>query len=106
MGDTGSLFIGGAICALAFCLNIPVLLVIVGLIYMVETVSDIIQVASFKLTGKRVFKMCPIHHHFEMSGWSEEKIVYVFSGITALMCVIRIYSSDEWWILIHMNMLK
>lgn len=89
MGDTGSLFLGGAVCALAFALDMPLILILVGFIYVVETLSVILQVGYFKLThGKRLFKMAPIHHHFEMSGWKEEKIVLVFSGICAIMCVI------------------
>ena len=94
MGDTGSLFLGGMVCMLAFGLNMPVLLILVGIVYMMETLSDIIQILYFKATkGKRIFKMAPIHHHFEMSGWSEVKIVVVFSiitmigGVLALLCV-------------------
>lgn len=87
MGDTGSLFLGGVVCALAFALDMPLILLLVGLVYIIETLSVILQVAYFKLThGKRIFKMAPIHHHFEMSGWKEEKIVLVFAGISALMC--------------------
>ncbi|MBQ7565667.1 MAG: phospho-N-acetylmuramoyl-pentapeptide-transferase, partial [Oscillospiraceae bacterium] len=89
MGDTGSLFLGGMVCGLAYALNMPLILVPVGLIYFIETLSVIIQVTYFKLThGKRVFKMTPIHHHFEMCGWSEVKIFTVFTAITAVMCVI------------------
>ena len=89
MGDTGSLFLGGAVCALAFALDMPLILILVGFIYVVETLSVILQVGYFKLShGKRLFKMAPIHHHFEMSGWKEEKIVLVFSGICTIMCVI------------------
>ena len=88
MGDTGSLFLGGMVVALAFGLRRPVLLVFIGIVYVVETLSDIIQIGSVKLTGKRVFKMAPIHHHFEMSGWSEVKIVAVFSAVTAVGCLI------------------
>ncbi len=89
MGDTGSLFLGGAVCAMAFALDMPLVLILVGLIYIVETVSDILQVIYFKLThGKRLFKMAPIHHHFEMCGWKEEKIVFTFAGITVLMCLL------------------
>ena len=89
MGDTGSLFLGGIVCGLAFALDMPLILVLVGLIYIVETLSVILQVGYFKLThGKRLFKMSPIHHHFEMCGWKEVKIVLVFSGITALMCLL------------------
>ena len=89
MGDTGSLFLGGAVCAMAFALDMPLVLILVGIIYMIEALSDIIQVAYFKAThGKRFFKMAPIHHHFEMCGWKEEKIVLTFAGITAAMCVL------------------
>ena len=89
MGDTGSLFLGGAVCGLAFALDMPLILILVGLIYIIETLSVILQVGYFKAThGKRLFKMAPIHHHFEKSGWSEQKIVYVFSGITVIMCIL------------------
>ena len=89
MGDTGSLFLGGVVCALAFALDMPLILILVGFVYIVETLSVILQVAYFKLThGKRLFKMSPIHHHYEMSGWKEEKIVFVFAGVTILMCIL------------------
>lgn len=88
MGDTGSLALGGAISALAVLLKMPLILLIVGLIYVIETLSVMIQVVSFKLTGKRVFKMAPIHHHFEYKGWHETKIVAVFCIITAICCLI------------------
>ena len=89
MGDTGSLFLGGVVCALAFALEMPLILVLVGFVYVCEVMSDILQVGYFKLThGKRLFKMSPIHHHFEMCGWKEEKIVLVFAGVSALMCLI------------------
>ncbi len=89
MGDTGSLFLGGVVCALAFALDMPLILILVGFVYFVETLSVILQVGYFKLThGKRIFKMAPIHHHFEMSGWKEEKIVLVFAGVTAIMCAL------------------
>ena len=89
MGDTGSLFLGGVVCGLAFALDMPLVLILVGLIYMLETLSVILQVGYFKLThGKRIFKMAPIHHHFEMCGWKEEKIVLIFTAITAVMCII------------------
>ena len=89
MGDTGSLFLGGVVCALAFALDMPLILILVGFVYIVETLSVILQVGYFKLThGKRIFKMAPIHHHYEMCGWSEEKIVFVFAGVSALMCLI------------------
>ena len=78
MGDTGSLFLGGAVAALAFAYDMPLVLILVGFVYICETLSDIIQVSYFKLThGKRVFKMAPLHHHFEMCGWSEKKVVAV-----------------------------
>lgn len=89
MGDTGSLFLGGIVCALAFALDMPLILILVGFVYIIETLSVILQVGYFKLThGKRIFKMAPIHHHFEMSGWKEEKIVIVFAAITVVMCVL------------------
>ena len=89
MGDTGSLFLGGVICAMSFALNMPLILILVGFVYIVETVSVILQVGYFKLThGKRLFKMSPIHHHFEMCGWKEVKICLVFSGISAVMCLL------------------
>ena len=89
MGDTGSLFLGGIVCAMAFALDMPLVLILAGFVYIVETLSDIIQVVYFKVThGKRIFKMAPIHHHFEMCGWKEEKIVLVFAGVSALMCVL------------------
>ena len=89
MGDTGSLFLGGIVCALAFALNMPVILILVGFVYLAETVSVILQVGYFKLThGKRLFKMSPIHHHFEMCGWKEVKICLVFTAISALMCAL------------------
>ncbi|MBQ9969902.1 MAG: phospho-N-acetylmuramoyl-pentapeptide-transferase [Oscillospiraceae bacterium] len=93
MGDTGSLFLGGVVCALAFGVRFPVLLLFVGIIYIVETMSVILQVISFQSTGKRIFKMSPIHHHYEMSGWSEEKIVAVFSTVTAIGCVIAVLAA-------------
>lgn len=87
MGDTGSLFLGGAVVGLAFALDMPLVLLLVGLIYIIETLSDILQVGYFKLThGKRIFKMAPIHHHFEMCGWSEKKIWTVFVLTTVVMC--------------------
>ena len=89
MGDTGSLFLGGVVCALAFALDMPLILILVGFVYICETMSVILQVGYFKLThGKRLFKMSPIHHHFEMCGWKEEKVVLVFAGISAVMCVL------------------
>lgn len=90
MGDTGSMFLGGMVCALAFSMNMPLLLLPVGIIYIVETLSVILQVISFKSTGKRIFKMSPIHHHFEMSGWKEIKIVAVFTTITIITSIATI----------------
>ena len=88
MGDTGSLMLGGAVSVMALYLKMPLLLVIIAIIPIIETVSVMIQVTHFKKTGKRVFKMTPIHHHFELSGWKENKVVYVFCLITIFMCMI------------------
>jgi phospho-N-acetylmuramoyl-pentapeptide-transferase len=83
MGDTGSLFLGGAVCALAFAMDMPLVLVPLGIVYIAEAMSDILQVGYFKLThGKRIFKMAPIHHHFEKCGWSEWKVFWVFSSVS------------------------
>ncbi len=91
MGDTGSLFIGGALTALAFGIGRPFLLVPIGILYIAETLSVILQVGYFKLThGKRLFKMSPLHHHFEMCGWSENKIVLTFAGVTLAGCGIAV----------------
>ena len=90
MGDTGSLFLGGAVSVMAVGLKMPLILIICGFVYLFETLSVILQVASFKLTGKRIFKMSPIHHHFEMCGWREVKIVSVFTLVTAVLCVISV----------------
>jgi phospho-N-acetylmuramoyl-pentapeptide-transferase len=93
MGDTGSLFLGGAVAALAFAYDMPLILLLVGFVYLCETLSDIIQVAYFKLThGKRIFKMAPLHHHFEMCGWNEKKIVAVFTTVSVLFCVLAYLS--------------
>ena len=87
--DTGSLFLGGIVCALAFALDMPLVLILVGFVYIMETLSVILQVGYFKLThGKRLFKMSPIHHHFEMCGWKEEKIVLTFAAVSAVMCLL------------------
>lgn len=89
MGDTGSLFLGGMVCGLAFALNIPLILPVIGLIYVAEVVSDIIQVVYFKKTGgKRFFRMAPLHHHLELGGWSEVKLFCVFSGVTLVLCAV------------------
>ncbi len=93
MGDTGSLFLGAAVALIAIDLKMPIFLIIVGFVYLMETLSVIMQTTYFKITkkkygeGKRIFKMTPIHHHFEMSGWSEKKVVWVFTLATAVLCV-------------------
>ena len=92
MGDTGSLALGGALATIMMVLKTPLVVLIVGGIYVAETLSVVIQVTSFKLTGKRVFKMAPLHHHFERCGWSEVKIVTVFSIITLILCIIGFVS--------------
>ncbi len=89
MGDTGSMFLGGMIVALAYAVDCPLILLPVGIIYFIEGLSDVIQIGYFKLThGKRIFKMAPIHHHFEMSGWKENKIVAVFSAVNIIGCAV------------------
>ena len=88
MGDTGSLALGGFVAATAYMLKMPLFIVIVAFIYLAEVLSVIIQVVSFKTTGKRVFKMAPIHHHFELCGWPESKVVAIFDIVTALLCVL------------------
>ena len=92
MGDTGSLMLGGAIAGIALYLKMPLLLLIIAIIPIIETLSVMIQVAYFKKTGNRVFKMTPIHHHFELSGWKENKIVTVFSLITLVFCIIGLWA--------------
>lgn len=92
MGDTGSLYLGGAVVGMAFLINEPLIILLAGIIYLIEVASVILQVGYFKLThGKRIFKMAPIHHHFEKCGWSEVKIVGVFTLITAVACVIAYF---------------
>ena len=89
MGDTGSLFLGGAVCAMAFSMDMPLILIPLGIVYIAETLSDIIQVLYFKAThGKRFFKMAPLHHHFEMCGWSEYKLFVVFTAVSAVFAII------------------
>lgn len=96
MGDTGSMFLGGMVIVMGFELNMPLVILLAGLIYLIEAFSVIIQVIYFKLThGKRLFKMTPIHHHFELSGYSEVKIVLLFSGVTLLVC-----AATALWLLI------
>ena len=98
MGDTGSLFLGGAVCGMAFALDMPLILIPVGIVYIAETLSDILQVGYFKYTkkktgtGRRIFRMAPLHHHLEMGGWSEEKLFFVFTGITAAFCVLSFFA--------------
>ena len=92
MGDTGSLLLGGAIASMALYLKMPLLFIIIALVPVIETLSVMIQVSHFKRTGERVFKMTPIHHHFELSGWKENKIVSVFSLITLLCCIVGLIS--------------
>ena len=92
MGDTGSLFLGGAVCGMAFALDLPLVIPIVGLVYVLEVLSDIIQVVYFKKTGgKRFFRMAPLHHHLELGGWSETKLFCVFSGATLVLCVLAFW---------------
>ena len=92
MGDTGSLALGGALSTILLVLKSPFLVIIVGMIYIVETLSVVIQVTCFKKTGKRIFKMAPIHHHFEQCGWSEVKIVTLFSIVTCILCLIGLFA--------------
>ena len=94
MGDTGSLFLGGAIAALAFAYDMPLILITLGIVYIIETLSDIIQVTYFKLThGKRVFKMAPFHHHLEMGGWTgkkckEKELFALFTSVSLVFAII------------------
>ena len=93
MGDTGAQFLGGAVAALAFVLDVPLLLILLGFIYFVEALSDVIQVTYYKAThGKRFFKMAPIHHHFELSGWNEYKIFFAFSFVSAVFCAVAYFA--------------
>lgn len=90
MGDTGSLFLGGVISSVAIYLKNPLILLIIAIVPVIETISVIIQVLYFRKTGKRIFRMAPLHHHFELSGWRENKVVVVFGFITLISCVIGI----------------
>ena len=91
MGDTGSLALGGFVAGTAYVMQMPLFILLVGLIYLIEVLSVMIQVTYFKAThGKRIFKMAPIHHHFELCGWSETRVVAVFSVVTAVMCMIAL----------------
>ena len=91
MGDRGSLALGGFVAGTAYMMQMPLYIIIVGFIYLVEVISVILQVTYFKKTGgKRLFKMAPIHHHFELCGWSETRVVAVFSIVTAILCLIAL----------------
>ena len=90
MGDTGSMFLGGMVTGLAFGVGMPLILAFLGIIYICESMSVVLQVISFKTTGKRIFKMSPIHHHFEMCGLSEVKIDFAFSAVTAVGAVLAV----------------
>lgn len=92
MGDTGSMALGGAIAAIAILTNMTLFIPIVGGIYFIEALSVILQVASYKLTGKRIFRMSPIHHHYELKGWKETKVVVVFWSVTLVLCIIGLFS--------------
>lgn len=98
MGDTGSLFLGGAVVVLAVGMGMPLFILIAGFIYFIEALSVVLQVTSFKLTGKRIFKMSPIHHHFEMCGWSEKKIVAVFGSVTFVLCLLAMAGFLMWYL--------
>jgi len=91
MGDTGSLALGGALATVAILLKLELLLVIIGGVFVIETLSVILQVASFKTTGKRIFKMSPLHHHYELSGWSEWRVVVTFWSVGLLLSILGIY---------------
>ena len=88
MGDTGSLALGGLLATIAIMGKFELWLIPIGILFIAETLSVMLQVASFKLTGKRIFKMSPIHHHFELCGWSETRVVAVFSIVTAILCLV------------------
>ncbi len=90
MGDTGSMFLGGIVVALAYAIECPLILLPIGIVYVIEALSDVIQIGSIKLRHKKVFKMAPIHHHFEMCGWSEKKIVRVFTFVSTIGCIIGV----------------
>ena len=90
MGDTGSLFLGGLISCMALYLKNPLILLVIALVPILETVSVMLQVYYYKRTGNRIFKMAPLHHHFELSGWNENKVVRVFSVVTLLVCILGV----------------
>ena len=87
MGDTGSLFLGSIVCALAFASGNPIIILFLGAVYVIEGLSVILQVAYFKLTGKRLFKMAPLHHHLEKCGLGENQICVISVSITLLMSI-------------------
>lgn len=95
MGDTGSMFLGGCVVAMAFGVGLPLILAFTGIIYICESMSVVLQVISFKTTGKRIFKMSPIHHHFEMSGYSEVQIVFAFSIITLFGSLLAFFAAKN-----------
>lgn len=97
MGDTGSMFLGGMVVALSFCINRPILLLLMGCVYLIEALSVMLQVFWFKRTGKRLFKMAPIHHHFEMCGFSEQNVVLLFSFVTLIGCFVALLSVILGW---------
>jgi phospho-N-acetylmuramoyl-pentapeptide-transferase len=90
MGDTGALALGGALGTVAVLIKRELLLVIVGGLFVIEALSVMMQVASFKLRGRRMFKMAPIHHHFELLGWPESRVVVRFWIVAALLALITI----------------
>lgn len=90
MGDTGSLLLGGAIAGIVLYLKMPLILIVLALVPIIETISVIMQVVYFKKTGNRIFKMAPIHHHFELSGWKENQIVSAFSIVTLILSIVSI----------------
>ena len=91
MGDTGSLALGGAIAAISILTKMEIILLVIGGVFVIETLSVILQVASFKTTGKRIFRMSPLHHHYELIGWSEWKVVVTFWTVGLLCSIIGIY---------------
>jgi phospho-N-acetylmuramoyl-pentapeptide-transferase len=91
MGDTGSLALGGAIAAIAILTKFELILLIIGGVFVIETLSVILQVLSFKTTGKRIFRMSPLHHHYELLGWSEWRVVVTFWSVGLLFAIIGIY---------------
>ena len=90
MGDTGSLLLGGAVAGLAIMTKTELLLPLIGIVYVSEVVSDIIQVGVYKWKKVRVFKMAPLHHHFELCGWSETKVVRVFWAVSAVAVLLTL----------------